>query len=294
MWVGGRAFVFSLFQLVNHIFLVRRKKSHAEPGRWKHCSVSCLEDAGDFGAALVQIACTTHTKSASDSPFHQMKKQAMPILSHHKFLQGGVASSLQRERNEMVPCCWMDGEWLKARVAGCSSTKLRYSTHPHHQAGERGPGVVSRTADVPAARGLLSLPATSRSRSQRCPHCQCSLRVEKGLSCGFWLLSMTMADCVSSPPTQGKPQAIQRFDPGTFVPVHPHAIHTLLRKKMIGNFIRHPFNSFNSSVNRQLPLLGNCLTHFLPEQPAGFTLQYFLFTFSTSPDIIPFLAEADC
>lgn len=76
--------------------------------------------------------------------------------------------------------------------------------------------------------------------------------------------------------------------------VHLHAIHTLLRKKMIGNFIRHPFNSFNSSVNRQLPLLGNCLTHFLPEQPAGFALQYFLFTFSTSPDIIPFLAEADC
>ena len=111
----------------------------------------------------------------------------------------------------------------------------------------------------------------------------------------LWLLT-PVHDCgrpsVLSLLAQGKPQAIQGFDSDAFIlsasSCHPHSAQKIL----IGNFIRHPFNSFNSSVNRQLPLLSNCLTHFLSEQSSGFTLQYFLFTFSTSSDIFPFLAEA--
>lgn len=67
--MGGRAFVFSLFQLVNHTYLVRRKNSHAEvdPGRLKRCLVACLKDAEDDGASLMQRLYSTHTNSASRS-----------------------------------------------------------------------------------------------------------------------------------------------------------------------------------------------------------------------------------
>lgn len=100
-----------------------------------------------------------------------------------------------------------------------------------------------------------------------------------------------MAVAVLSLPAQGKPQAILWFHSDTFIlsasSCHPHSAEDIL----FGNF---SFNSFNSSVNRQLPLLSNCLSHFLSEQSSVFTLQYFLFTFSTSSDIFHFLAEAGC
>lgn len=160
----------------------------------------------------------------------------------------------------------------KARAAGCSSSMSQPTVTT--MLGKRaGPG------QVLAARGIPS---------QHCSHHQCLLGLE-----GFvlWLLIPARGCGCFIPATQGKPQAILWFHSDTFVlstsSCRPHSAEDIL----FGNF---SFNSLNSSVNRQLPLLSDCLSHFLSEQSSGFTLQHFLFTFSTYSDIFPFLAEVGC
>lgn len=157
---------------------------------------------------------------------------------------------------------------MKARGAGCSSAVSQPILTITQ--GKGAQGVVSRGADVLAARGLPSLLVTATLWSQQCPHHQCLPRVDMGSSCGFWLLSMSVAVLSAlSLLAEGKPQAVQWFDPHAFIlsasSCHPHSAHKIL----IENFTRHSFNSFNSFANRQLPLLSNCLTHFLSEQSSG-------------------------
>lgn len=226
--------------------------------------------------------CTAHTQTPpadpSDSPFHKLKKGAMP--SHQKFLHTGLASGLQREKKEDGTL--LKGGRMKARVVGCSSTMSQPTLTI--VLGKGVLGLVMGRAHILAARGIPS-PRPRHSSAHMASVCW----GWKRLSCGFWFLPMAVA--VLSLPAQGKPQAILWFHSDTFIlsasSCHPHSAEDIL----FGNF---SFNSFNSSVNRQLPLLSNCLSHFLSEQSSVFTLQYFLFTFSTSSDIFPFLAEAGC
>lgn len=91
---------------------------------------------------LVHLSCAqcaphiqTLPANPNDFPFHELKKWAMPILSHQKFLQAGVASGLQREKRRMVPCCRMDGrrlEWL--------GVLQLYLNPPSPSRREKGPG----------------------------------------------------------------------------------------------------------------------------------------------------------
>lgn len=167
------------------------------------------------------------------------------------------------------------------------------SIHPHHHAGKRGPRGGQCEGWCPGCQ-RASFPAhNGQTTVTTLPMSPVFAEGRNGFV--LWLLT-PVHYCgwlsVLSLLSQGKPQAIQWFDPDVFIlsasSCHLHSVQKIL----IGNFIRHAFNSFNSSVNRQLPLLSNCLTHFLSEQSPGLTRQYFLFTFSTSSDIFPFLAEA--
>ena len=144
------------------------------------------------------------------------------------------------------------------------------STHPHHHAGKRGlgggqwegwhPGC--QRASSPACNGQTTVttvptsPAFAEGRNEpvlwlRAPVHGCSW------PSGLCLLA------------QSRPQAMQWFDTGVFIlsasSCHPHCPENL-----DWEFHKTPFNSFISSVNRQLPSLSSCLTHFLSEQSPGF------------------------
>lgn len=138
MWMGGRAFVFSLLQLVNHTYLVRKKRktSHAEvdPGILKCCLVACLEDAGDFGAALIQRACSTHTNSASTSqwvPISQAGKRSHAFTRRFSRLGLQVAFKGRKRR-------WDPVEGWKEQGQSSWMFFKSVSTHCHHHAGKGG------------------------------------------------------------------------------------------------------------------------------------------------------------
>lgn len=128
--------------------------------------------------------------------------------------------------------------WVKARTA-CSQTLPQPSLAitPGVQ------GLASRGASFPSCSGQTMVTAAlTWPVFARCTKGFVPWLLPPARACG-WLSILPLL-------AQGKPQGIQRFGPDRFI-LSAFSCHLhFVQKTLIGNFIRHPFNSFNSSVSK--------------------------------------------
>lgn len=117
------------------------------------------------------------------------------------------------------------------------------------------------------------------------PHShQCLLGVKLSLSHGSASVSAVTALSPPGRQTWGSLAVLCR-------PIYSECILVPSAENFDWEFREAPFNSFNSSVNKQRPPLATTawLISF-PSNPPGFVLLYFLFTFSASSDIFSFFS----
>lgn len=93
-----------------------------------------------------------------------------------------------------------------------------------------------------------------------------------------WLCLCVCSDCFIT----ARQANLREF--GSFIQTHLFWVHPRA-ENFDWEFCKAPFNSFNSSVNKQQPHLATAWLISFPSNPPGFILLYFLFTFSASSDI---------